>query len=130
MKNQNQITISDYENVEKLSVNKMVADVNLLDNFFPSIRSLYKDIDISPELIGQYRIEIFSINIIITKEDGLMYFKIPDYGASLIIYPKDSRNFTSLDDSMNIKFNMNDSGQCTSLDFDGFGSSLNCKKVE
>ena len=59
-----------------------------------------------------------------------MYFKIPDYGASLIIYPKDSLNFTSLDDSMNIKFNMNDSGQCTSIDFDGFGPSLNCKKLE
>jgi len=129
-KNENQIAIPNYENVEKLSVNKMVADVNVLDNFFPSIRALYKDIDISAELMGQYRIETFSINIIITKEDGLMYFKIPDFGISLIVYPKDSNNFSSLDDSMNIKFNMNDSGQCTSIDFDGFGSSLNCKKLE
>lgn len=129
-KNETQITIPDYENAEKLSVNKMVADVNVLDNFFPSIRALYQDIDISPELMGQYRIEMLSINILITKEDGLMYFKIPDYGASLILYPKDSHNFTTLDDSMNIKFNMNDSGQCTSLDFDAFGPSLNCKKLE
>jgi len=129
-KNENQIAIPNYEIVEKLSVNKMVADVNVLDNFFPSILSRYKDIDISDELMGQYRVEKLSINIIITKEDGLMYFKIPDFGASLIIYPKDSVNFSSFDDSMNIKFNMNDSGQCTSMDFDGFGPSLNGKKLE
>ena len=129
-KNEYQIAIPNYDNVEKLTVNKMVVDVNVLDNFFPSILTRYKDIDISDELMGQYRVEELSINIIIKKEDGLMYFKIPDFGASLIIYPEDSVNFSSLDDSMNIKFNMNDSGQCTSIDFDSFGSSFNGKKLE
>ena len=108
----------------------MVADVNLIDNFFPSVLSLYEDIDISAELLGQYRVEKYSFNISITREDGLMYFKIDDFGMSQIIYPKDSSNFSSLDGSMNIKFNMDDSGLCTSLDFDGFGSRLNGKKLE
>jgi hypothetical protein len=129
-KNEHQIAIPDYDNVEKLTVNKMVADVNVLDNFFPSILSRYKDIDISDELMGQYRVEELSVNVIIKKEDRLMYFKIPDFGASLIIYPEDSVNFSSLDDSLHIKFNMNDSGQCTSMDFDSFGSSFNGKKLE
>ena len=104
-------------------------DFYVLDNFFPSILSLYKDIDISDELMGQYRAEKFSFNISITKEDGIMYFKT-DFGRTWIIYPKDSSNFSSLDDSIRIKFNMDDSGQCTSIDFDGFGSSQNGKKLE
>ena len=129
-KNETLVTIPNYKNVEKLSVNKMVADVNLIDNFFPSILSLYKEIDISAELMGQYKIEEYSINISITKEDGLMYFKVDDFGMSQIIYPKDRVNFCSLDGSINIKFNMDDSGLCTSLDFEGFGSRLNGKKLE
>ena len=128
-KNETQITIPNYKNVEKISVNKMVADVNLIDNFFPSILSLYKDIDISAELMGQYRAEKFSFNISITMEDGIMYFKT-DFGRTWIIYPKDSNNFSSLDDSIKIKFNMDDLGQCTSIDFDWFGSSLNAKRLE
>ncbi len=128
-KNETKVSIPDYKNVEKISVNKMVADANLIDNFSPSILSLYKDIDISAELMGQYRVEEFSFNISITMEDGIMYLKF-DFGVTSIIYPKDSSNFSSLDDSIKIKFNMDDSGQCTSIDFDWFGSSLNCKKLE
>jgi aminopeptidase N len=128
-KNETQVTIPNYKNAEKISVNKMVADVNLIDNFFPSILSLYMDIEISSELMGQYRAEKFSFNISITKEDGIMYFKT-DYGRTWIIYPKDSSNFSSLDDSIKIKFNMDDSGQCTSIDFDWSGDSLNGKRLE
>ena len=107
----------------------MVADVNLVDNFFPSIRSLYRDIDILAELTGLYRVEKYSTNVSITEEDGILYFKT-DFGITRAIYPKDSSNFSSLDGSMNIKFNMDNSGFCRSIDFNLFGSVLNAKKIE
>lgn len=129
-KNETQVTIPNYKNVETISVNTMVTDANQIDNFFPSIWSLYEDIEISAELMGQYGFERFTDNIFITENDGLMNINIAELGISKIIYPKDRVHFCSLDGSMNIKFNMDDSGLCTSMDFDWRGSILNGKKLE
>jgi hypothetical protein len=128
-KNEVQVSIPNYKKIEKISVNKRVADVNLIDNFYPSIKSLYKDLDISAELMGQYRVEIFSVTFSIDQEDGLMFLKIPDYGFSQIIYPIDIGKFRSLDGSINIKFNMDDSGKCTSMDIDANGFLSHGKKL-
>lgn len=127
--NESQVTIPNYEKVEKILVNTMVADVNLIDNVFPSVRSFYRDIDISADLMGQYRVEKFPFDISITKEEGIMYFKT-GWGMSPIIYPKDSRNFSSLDGSMNIKFNMDKSGHCTSVDVDNNGFLYTAKRLK
>jgi Peptidase family M1 domain len=116
-----QVTIPNYKNAEKISVNKMITDVTPADNFFPSINSLYKDIDHADEFLGHYIIEGHSIKMDITNEDGLFYVSIPYMNLSMIIYPTDKNQFRSLDGSMNIKFNIDGSGSCKSLDADWNG---------
>jgi len=128
-KNEVQVIIPDNENVERISLNTMVADVNLIDNFFPPIWRLYENIEISAEILGQYRIEELSDIISITMEEGLMYFKRAYDGISKVIYPKDSVNFCSIDGSMNLKFNMDDSGFCTGVDIN-WNRIIHGKKLE
>ncbi len=127
---EHKIIIPDYKNVKKLSVNKVIADVNPKDNFFPSIKSLYENIDISAEILGTYKVDRFSLNIDFTKEDGIIYFNIYEYGMSEMLYPEDNINITSLDGTKKIKFNINDSGICISVDINWQGTLFNGKKVE
>lgn len=127
--NENHVKIPNHENVEKIRVNTMVADVNLIDNVFPSIKSEYKDFNISDDLLGQYRVEKYSFKFRITKDNGILYFKT-SWGWSLILVPKDHSNFISLDGSMNVAFNMDDSGLCTSVDVDKNGFLFTAKKME
>lgn len=127
--NEIKVSIPNYEKVQKILVNVMVADVNLMDNVSPSIKSMYEDFNITDDLLGQYRFEKGSYKFTITKEGGILYEK-NDWGRSVILYPTDKLTFLSLDGSLKLKFNMDDSGLCTGIDYDRFGSIFNAKRLE
>ena len=44
---------------KKKFVHTIVAKINLIDKVFSSVQSIYNDFNISDDLPGQYRIEIF-----------------------------------------------------------------------
>ena len=120
--NKLQVTIPDYENVTRISVNKTVTDLTPVDNFYPSIKSLYKEIDSTAEFPGKYLIEGYSIELFIEPKDGLYYVNIPYMSISSIIYPVDKLQFISIDGSMKITFNLDEKGVCKSLDAEWNGN--------
>ncbi len=111
-----EIAIPDYKNVTRIAVNSQMADVNIIDNFYPSVRSLYEKIDYSADLIGLYQPAQFPVKIRIIEDDGLVYFKIPEFRIDQVIYPKDKKNFVSLDGSTNLRFTMDESGNCSGVE--------------
>jgi hypothetical protein len=128
--NEARLTIPDNENIERISLNVMVPDANLIDNFFPSIRTLYKNIKISAEITGQYKSEDPPANISIIMEDGIMYYRRGDFGTSQMLYPKDSVHFCSVDDTMDLKFNLDDSGSCTGVEINWRNRIMHGEKIE
>ncbi len=111
-----EIAIPDYENMKKISINNGVADVNIINNFYPSVRSLYKNVDLSADIMGRYQPEQFPVKINIIEDDGLIYIKIPEFRIDRVIYPKDKENFVSLDGSVNLKFDVDESGKCSGVE--------------
>ena len=79
--------------------------------------------------MGLYQPEQFPVKINIIEDDGLIYFKIPEFRIDQVIYPKDKENFVSLDGSFNLKFEMDESGKCTGVEiiFSG-GFVVNAEK--
>jgi hypothetical protein len=129
-KNEVRFTIPGNENIERICVNMMVPDANLVDNFFPSIRTLYKNIKISAEITGEYKIEDPPGNISIIMEDGIMFYRRGDFGISQMLYPKDNVHFCSVDDTMDLKFNLDDSGSCTSVEINWRNRMMHGEKIE
>ncbi|KPK87277.1 MAG: hypothetical protein AMS27_02970 [Bacteroides sp. SM23_62_1] len=128
-KNEVRLTIPEDENIDRISLNMMVPDANLVDNFFPSIRTLYKNIKISAEITGQYKSEDSPANISIIMEDGIMYYRWGDFGISQMLYPKDSVNFYSVDGTMDLKFNLDDSGSCTGVEINWRNRMMHGEKI-
>lgn len=114
-RNEYQVSIPNFKHVENIFVNTVIADANILDNVFPSIGSLYENIELSEDILGKYITDDYPVKINITKIEGLLYFKIPEYEISVIIYPQDSDNFRSLDNTWNVLFKTDDSGQYKSM---------------
>ncbi len=103
----------------------MLNDADPTDNFYPSVRSAYRNMVIPEGLPGLYGIERPSVNIRITIEDGLMYLKWGDAGISQLLYPEGGSVFSTLNGGIGLRFILDDSGLCTGVDIESMGSDLN-----
>ena len=129
-KNEIQLTISDFKNVEKIIVNAKVVDVNPFDNFFPSILSFYENIDVD-SILGRYILirDQGTILINITIQDGIMHYEIPDFQVDRIIYPESKLKFKSFV-GMELEFILDKSGSYAEAKVNNRGYNFNIKKLK
>lgn len=127
-KKEHRINVPDAANVERISVNVTVADINLLDNIYPSIQSMYEQAQVSEAIHGKYRHGKYGFIFNLVMEDDILYLKT-NWGVTRILYPKDDLNFESLDRSIKLGFSLSDSGEVEGLEIDMFGSSSKARKL-
>ncbi|MEN8120571.1 MAG: M1 family metallopeptidase [Bacteroidota bacterium] len=121
-----EIGIPDYKKIKQISVNKTVPDMNDLDNFYPTIQDLYKKINVSEKILGDYKFFKPKVDFEIKKKEGLIYFTA---WINIPLYPKSESTLKSLDDSKTFTFQFNDSGECTGIKIKWEGSKYEAEKL-
>ncbi|NJO91090.1 MAG: M1 family metallopeptidase [Chloroflexia bacterium] len=111
-----EIEIPDYKNLKSILINKSIVDATRSDNFYPSLKELTGQANISDEILGDYKTSEFKPNINIVKEDGLFYLYISDYGVEELIYPTENMKFSSPDGSKKVDFEIDKDGKCTGFE--------------
>lgn len=122
------ILIPNLKNAETIWVNTSIADIDYRNNVFPSLKSIYKNVKIQPEILGNYLAERYYFDISINRKEELIYIDIPALGISRIIYPKDKNHFQSIDGSISLKFNEDESNNIKSFVLDLVGWIITCNK--
>ena len=123
------ITIPDYKNLMRLSVNKNVSDMNGLDNFYPPISEWYKSMDIPEDIYGNYNLPLYQADIQILKKQGIAYFVIKNWGVDIAIIPENSTVFKTLDGVITLNFQFNEEDDCTGIKIDWYDYKLDAKKL-
>ncbi len=124
-----EINIPNYKAVSQISVNKKVSDFNNLDNFYPSIQDRYKKLNISDNILGEYLLPQFKVNLKITKKNGVIYFVISDWQVNDVVYPKSTSVLKTLDDSISLVFQFDESGNCSGIKIDWDGWKVDAEKL-
>jgi hypothetical protein len=123
------VKIPDYIKVKKISINRKIADCNQIDNYYPSIKELTSEVQLSENIYGNYKSERLRGVINILKVDGLIYIVIKEYGVKLLLYPFDKSTLSTLDENWKIIFLLDESGAVTGLEINGDNSKFEAKKL-
>ncbi|WP_425392219.1 M1 family metallopeptidase [Ekhidna sp.] len=111
-KNEIQVTIPDYKNIETISVNASVPDLDDTDNFYPSLQERMAGVEVPDYIFGTYTIANFNINAHIDNADGLVKVRVPAAGMNMVLLPKEDA-WVSMDGQVVAKFD--DSGDKTAM---------------
>ena len=96
--------ITDPEKVTGIAINARVPDNNVLDNYYPSIKDQYGDLEIPDDILGSYPLNEFPASVFLTKKDGLLHLAIPAGNISDYLIPENELSFNSLSGSMQVEF--------------------------
>lgn len=110
-----QLDIPEYQNIKTILLNPAIADIDYLNNIYPSVKSLYDYVEIPDNIFGQYKPTRFGPEFLILEEDGIVKLTIPGYGFSRIIYPIDKYDFRMIGDHAQIKFKIDRPGNCSGM---------------
>ena len=116
-----QFIIPDFKEVDRISINRTLTDLNPIDNYYPSILAWYKNHDITGDIEGDYIIEGYGTKMSINSEKELFYINIPRMNVRMILYPADDQHLVSLDGSIKIAVIRDESGAVKDLNLDWNG---------
>lgn len=99
------VKLPRYKEIEMLAVNGNVPDLDILDNYYPSLQAQYGDFTIPEDMLGEYPLNEFPTSINIRNDDGLLVMTIPGTGLTdIYLLPDDTGNFRSLDGVVQVQF--------------------------
>jgi hypothetical protein len=98
------LDIADQDKIEFLSVNAGVPDMDMLNNFYPSLQERFEGFSISEDILGRYRLNEYPIDLTISKEEGLLLMDISAAGMRTYLMPKSELLFESVSGDMKVTF--------------------------
>ena len=117
--------IPNYKEVESLTVNKALADISTLNNFYPPLSERYTQLAVPmDELVGSYTVMGFNIKIMMEEEEGALKLGIPAAGFESYLMPKSGEEFESLDGTAKATVNRGDDGAVSGMTVEAFGYNL------
>lgn len=117
----------EHKEISSVAVNYNVPDVELLDNFYPSLQEQYKSFEIAEGIMGNYPLEGYPVSVVISKKEGILHLAIPGAGLQGYLMPGTEDKFESLDGSMKVEFEQ-EGGTYTGLKFQLSGFQASAKK--
>jgi len=123
-----QLKIPASGNVKNITVNTSLPDINLEDNVYPSVNSMYEEFEITSGIAGKYKVEKYGFTFDIIMENEMMYLDT-SWGWHKILYPVNSMSFTTLDESIELEFMKSDANTLTDLKLNWFGSEFKTEKM-
>jgi hypothetical protein len=98
------LDIADQDKIEFLAVNAGVPDMDMLNNFYPSLQERFEGFSITEDILGRYRLNEYPIDLTISKEEGLLLMDISAAGMRTYLMPKSELLFESVSGDMKVTF--------------------------
>lgn len=94
--------------VKAIMVNMDIPDVDLVNNYHPSLEAIFSDVELPEYLFGTYQFNEFPATATIAMEDGIPKMKVPVAGIEFYLVPVEGNTYESLDGSMKVEFEVED----------------------
>ncbi|MEM7298587.1 MAG: M1 family metallopeptidase, partial [Bacteroidota bacterium] len=107
------IEIPNYKQIESISANASVPDLNDEDNFFPTLRERMAGVEVPEFIYGTYTVANFNIKAHMEDDDGLIKVRVPAAGMNAVVLPGDDGSYSSLDGQIVVNFD--NSGEATKM---------------
>jgi len=121
--------IKNYKDLVSLTVNKSLADLTTLNNFYPPLSERYQQGGIAlNEIAGSYTVMGFNLKVLMEEEEGVLKLVIPAAGFESYLMPNSDSEFESLDGSAKATVNRDDAGAVVGMTVDAFGYNLPASK--
>jgi hypothetical protein len=111
------LDIADQDKIEFLAVNAGVPDMDMLNNFYPSLQERFEGFSISEDILGRYRLNEYPIDLTISKEEGLLLMDISAAGMRTYLMPKSELLFESVSGDIKVTFRKEE-GKYTGMTLD------------
>ena len=110
-------------------VNTTIADINLHDNIYPSVKSMYKDMNVSSDIAGEYMAKKWGFKFENVSEDEIMYLNTL-WGWHKILYPKNPLSLVTLDETIILEYILDATDSTPSPNLNWFGNELDVEKIK
>ena len=104
------INIENAENVKAITVNNNIDDVDVLNNYYPSIYEMY-DVKLYDDILGTYSVNEYSFLIKVYIDRGILKLNLVGTPFDMYIKPTSKNEFQSLDEQFLLKLEKNDEGR-------------------
>ena len=101
--------IPSADKVKYITINSDFPDFSERDNYYPSLPERYKEMSINEDLLGTYALKEFPVNLVISKEEGVLKLEITNSPISGYLLPVDKLNLVTTDGSMQLELTEKDS---------------------
>lgn len=120
--------VPDYKNVQTLIVDEKVADINELDNYYPSLQEQFANLQFSEDILGTYVVNEFPVEVTVEKKDGILFMRISRINQTGYLVPESSTQFRSLDGDSKLEF-MQEDGKTVGLKMESGGFRVTANKL-
>ncbi|MDX1628897.1 MAG: M1 family metallopeptidase [Fulvivirga sp.] len=122
------IEIPNYKKVKDIGVNQPVPDLEILNNFYPTLKERYGDFKMAEKYLGEYTINEFPVTVLLAEEEGFVKLFINGAGIDVFLVPENNTTFHDLTDNYHLTLEENEDGKVgLSLTIDSFGVKLTGK---
>ncbi|MEO9484162.1 MAG: M1 family metallopeptidase [Ekhidna sp.] len=118
-----EVSIPNYKEVESISVNASLPDLDDTDNFYPPLKDRMANVEVPDYVYGSYNIANFNITATMKNEDGLVKMQLPAAGMNVVVMPKED-TWESLDGQIVIKFDNSGEKTGMSMELKQFGVTV------
>lgn len=98
-----EVKIPDADNVKIIMVNRQIPDADDIDNIYPSLDNLYKEMGVSDKITGSYQFKEYPITGQLTKKDDGFFLNLAQTNISFYLLPLGNNKFESLDGAATVE---------------------------
>ena len=121
-------TVPDYKNLRTLVVDEKVADINQLDNYYPSLQEQFSKLSYPADILGTYAVNEFPVEVTVEKKDGILFMRISRINQTGYLVPESGMQFRSLDGESVLEFIQED-GKTVGLKMQSGGFRVTANKL-
>lgn len=118
-----QMKVPRKKEVADITVSPGVPDAEPLDNIYPSLKQQYADFDIPSDIVGDYFIAAFGVNIKVENKKDYLFLSVPEARLQYYLKPLSTTEFEDLSGDIKFKFELKD-GKYQTVNFQYFGYDL------
>ncbi|QZE14236.1 M1 family metallopeptidase [Halosquirtibacter laminarini] len=101
------LNIPNADKVSSIELNRDMPDYYVKNNYYPSVKDRYRDIDIS-SIVGNYRIKLFGIDANITEKENKLFIEVKAKKVKNYLIPMDKDHFVTEDNFIKMALNRKD----------------------
>ncbi len=127
--NISEIEVPEADKVKMIMVNRQIPDANDVNNIYPSLDQLYKEMAITEEITGSYQFKEYPVKGVLTKKDDGYFLKLTQSTIAFYLIPLGNNKFESLDGEASVELKK-EGEKYTGLSLSILNYFLTAEKIE